>query len=49
MLTYISGILDILHKLEIVHADLKPDNFLMLHTPGTQVIILASHWSILIT
>ena len=30
------GLLDILHKLEIVHADIKPDNFLMLHPPGTQ-------------
>ena len=34
----ISGMMDILHKLEIVHADLKPDNFLMLHTPGTQAL-----------
>ena len=24
-----SGLLDILHKAEIVHADIKPDNFLM--------------------
>ena len=30
------GILDILHKTEIVHADIKPDNFLMVHIPGTQ-------------
>ena len=30
------GILDILHKTEIVHADIKPDNFLMVQIPGTQ-------------
>ena len=31
-----SGLLDILHKAEIVHADIKPDNFLMVQIPGTQ-------------
>jgi len=38
ILADILGILDILHKSEIVHADIKPDNFLMLHTPGTQTL-----------
>ena len=29
------GIMDLLHTMEIVHADIKPDNFLLRHTPGT--------------
>ena len=36
LLFVIAGILDILHKAEIVHADIKPDNFLMVQIPGTQ-------------
>lgn len=30
------GILELLHSVNIVHADLKPDNFLIRHTPSTQ-------------
>jgi len=30
------GLLELLHSVNIVHADLKPDNFLMRHTPSTQ-------------
>jgi len=29
------GLMDLLHAAEIVHADIKPDNFLLRHTPGT--------------
>lgn len=29
------GLMDLLHTAEIVHADIKPDNFLLRHTPGT--------------
>ena len=29
------GLMELLHSLNIVHADLKPDNFLMRHTPST--------------
>ena len=29
------GLLELLHSVNIVHADLKPDNFLMRHTPST--------------
>ena len=30
------GLLELLHSLQIVHADIKPDNFLVRHTPSTQ-------------
>jgi len=29
------GLMELLHSVNIVHADLKPDNFLMRHTPST--------------
>ena len=30
------GLMELLHSVNIVHADLKPDNFLVRHTPSTQ-------------
>lgn len=30
------GLMELLHSINIVHADLKPDNFLVRHTPSTQ-------------
>lgn len=30
------GLLELLHSMQIVHADIKPDNFLVRHTPSTQ-------------
>ena len=30
------GLMELLHSVNVVHADLKPDNFLVRHTPSTQ-------------
>ena len=30
------GLIELIHAMRIVHADIKPDNFLVRHTPSTK-------------
>ena len=30
------GLMELLHSVSIVHADIKPDNFLVRHTPASK-------------
>ena len=30
------GLLELVHSVRMVHADIKPDNFLVRHTPSTK-------------
>ena len=33
------GLMELIHSVKIVHADIKPDNFLVRHTPATKYVI----------
>ena len=34
------GLMELVHSVKIVHADIKPDNFLVRHTPATKYVVI---------
>ena len=43
LMSELLGLMELLHSTRIVHADIKPDNFLIRHSPATKLVVKNSN------